>query len=131
MVTHDSERREFVRVRANLSVRYKFLSRSGEDMTGEVHQGMTHNIGGGGLLLEGKIPDLGWIPDLLMQKVVVGVNVDLPDSREAVKALTRVAWVESVEEGTGKCAIGLMFKEITREHQDRIFKYVIKAQMPS
>ena len=131
MLTRDSERRQFVRVRAKMSVRYKFLSRAGEDMTGEVHEGATQNIGGGGILLIGRIPKLEWIPDLLMQKIVIGVNLVLPDSEDPVKALTRVAWVESLEEGSDKCSFGLMFKEITREHQDRIFKYVIKAQMPS
>ena len=131
MLTRDSERREFVRIRASLAVRFKFLGRSGEDLTGEVHEGMSQNVGGGGLLLEGKLPDLAWIPDLLMEKIVIGVNLMLPDSPEPVKALCRVAWIEAMEEGSTKCAIGLMFREITREHKDLIFKYVIKTQMPS
>lgn len=131
MLARDSERREFVRVRTVLTVRYKFLSRDGEDMTGEIHEGVSRNVGGGGILLEGKLPKLEWIPDLLMQKIVMGVNIELPDAQDPVKALTRVAWVESIEESSGKCAMGLVFKEITREHQDMIFKFVIKSQMPS
>ena len=102
MITRDSERREFVRVRTNLAVRYKFLSRSGEDMTGDIQEGISRNLGGGGLLLEGRIPDLEWIPDLLMQKIVIGINLVMPDADEPVKALTRVAWVESLEEGSDK-----------------------------
>jgi c-di-GMP-binding flagellar brake protein YcgR len=130
MQTHDSERREFVRMRANLAVRYKFLSNSGEEIDSETHEGITRNLSGGGLLLEGKVPNAQWIPDLLMQRIVVGVNLLLPDGNEPVKALTRVAWVEAFDETASKCAMGLMFREITREHQDMIFRYVIKCQMP-
>ena len=131
MQVHDSERREFVRIRSNLAVRYKFLRGSGEDMDSEIHEGITRNISGGGLLLEGRVPDVKWIPELLMQKAVVGINLVLPDATEPVKALTRVAWIESLDESSKKCSIGLAFREITREHQDKIFKYIIKAQMPS
>ncbi len=128
---YESERREFVRVRASLSVRYKFLRQSGEDIDEKVYEGVTQNLSGGGLLLTGKIPDLGWIPDLLMQKIVIGVNIIFPDSPEPIKALTRVAWAEAFEEGSGKCAFGLMFREITKEAQDKIFRFIIKSKMPS
>jgi hypothetical protein len=30
-----------------------------------------------------------------------------------------------------KCNLGLKFKEITQADKDRIFKFVIKVQMPS
>ncbi len=128
---YESERREFVRVRASLGVRYKFLNRDGEDAGDKVYEGVTQNLSGGGLLLTGKIPDLEWIPDLLMQKIVIGVNIILPDSPEPIKALTRVAWAEAFEEGSGKCSFGLMFREITKEAQDKIFRFIIKSRMPS
>ncbi len=129
---YESERREFVRVKASLGVRYKFLRQSGDDIDESIYEGVTQNLSGGGLLLTGKIPDIEWIPDLLMQKVVIGVNVMLPDSpEEPIKALTRVAWAEAFEEGAGKCAFGLMFREITKEAQDKIFRFIIKSKMPS
>lgn len=131
MQSYDSERREFVRIKTSLSVRYKFLTHDGEDMEDKIREGTTKNISGGGLLLVGNVPEVSWIPELLMQKIIVGVNVLLPDNPEPVKALTRVAWVEAFEESTGKCAFGLMFREIVREHQDKIFKFIIKSQMPS
>ncbi len=128
---YESERREFVRVRASLGVRYKFLNRAGEDAGDKVYEGVTQNLSGGGLLLTGKIPDVEWIPDLLMQKIVIGVNIVLPDSPEPIKALTRVAWAEAFKEGSGKCAFGLMFREITKEAQDKIVRFIIKSRMQS
>jgi c-di-GMP-binding flagellar brake protein YcgR len=129
---YEQERREFVRVRVQIPVRYKFLSkvRSGAEMD-VVYEGSTMNLGGGGLLLLGKIPVLEWIPEVLMQKIVLGVNLLLPQDESPIKALTRVAWVETFDETTMKCNLGLKFKEITQADKDRIFKFVIKVQMPS
>lgn len=129
---YEQERREFVRVRVQIPVRYKFLSkvRTGKEMD-EVYEGATTNLGGGGLLLLGKIPLVDWIPELLMQKIVIGVNLLLPHDEAPIKALTRVAWVETFDEATMKCNLGLKFKEITQADKDRIFKFVIKVQMPS
>lgn len=131
MQSYESERREFVRVKTNLSVRYKFLSLTGEDIESKIREGTTRNLSGGGLLLIGGIPDIALIPDLLMERIVVGINLVLPDSGESVKALTRVAWAEAFEESSDKCALGLKFKEITKEHQDLIFRFIIKSKMPS
>lgn len=132
MLPYEQERREFVRVRVQIPVRYKFLSktRSDKEME-EVYEGTTTNLGGGGLLLLGRIPVVDWIPELLMQKIVIGVNLLLPQDEAPIKALTRVAWVETFDEQTMKCNLGLKFKEITQSDKDRIFKFVIKVQMPS
>ena len=128
--SYEPERREFVRVRAQISVRYKFLSHDPSFECEEVFEGVTSNISGGGLLLVATVPNLDWITGLLMERIVVGVNIVLPDNPAPVKALTRTAWVESLEEKTRRCSIGLRFKEITKESQDRIFQFVIRSQMP-
>jgi c-di-GMP-binding flagellar brake protein YcgR len=128
----DSERREFVRIKVALPVRYKFLSHDfgDEAVASQIHEGSTNNISGGGLLLRGRIPDLQWIPSLLMQRIVIGVNLHFPNDEMPLKALTRVAWIESLEEGTQKCSLGLRFHEIGREDEDRILQYIIRCQMP-
>ena len=129
---YEQERREFVRVRTQIPVRYKFLSKTRQDTAmDEVYEGTTTNLGGGGLLLLGRVPVLDWISELLMQKIVIGVNLLLPQDDQPIKALTRVAWVETFDEVTMKCNLGLKFKEVTQADKDRIFKFVIKVQMPS
>ena len=129
---HQQERREFFRVKLEVPVRYKFLSkfRQAPALT-TIHEGATSNISAGGLFLVGHIPDLTWIPDLLMQKMVIGLNLLLPTSEVPIKALARVAWLETLDEATQKCGMGLKFKEISAEDKDKIFQFVIKSQMPS
>lgn len=131
-LNYEQERREFVRVKIEIPLRYKFL---GKNATGPefdtIHEGTTSNVSGGGFLLIGKIPKLEWIPDLLMQKIVVGVNLQLPTMDTAIKALTRVAWIETIDEKTLQAALGLRFRDITLQDRDKIFQFVIRCQMPS
>ncbi len=126
----DPERREFVRVRADLPVKYKFLSQDGGLASDEIFDGTTSNISGAGILLVGQMPNSDWITGLLMERIVVGINLFLPGAEEPVKALTRTAWIEALDERSQRCSMGLRFKEITKEHLDRLFKFVIRAQMP-
>ena len=127
--SYDTERREFVRIRVDIPVRYKFLSRTVDVPKEEIFEGTTRDISGSGLLLVGRIHKLEWIPMLLLEKIVIGVNIMLPSSAAPVKALTRTGWIEAIKEGDDRCAMGLKFKEITRESQDDILKYVIKSQL--
>jgi c-di-GMP-binding flagellar brake protein YcgR len=128
--SYEPERREFVRVRAQIPVRYKFLSHDPDFVCDEIFEGSTNNISGGGMLLVASIPNLDWLTGLLMERIVIGVNILLPDNPDPIKALTRTAWIESLDERTRRCSIGLRFKEITKESQDRIFQFVIRSQMP-
>jgi len=128
----ESEKREFVRVKVAIPVRYKFLSRDVEFATGidEIYEGSTANLSGGGILLKARIPDVAWLAPLLTERIVIGVNILLPRDEVPVKALTRVAWIEAIEEDTQKCQLGLRFKEIGQDDLDRILQYIIRCQMP-
>jgi c-di-GMP-binding flagellar brake protein YcgR len=126
----DPERREFVRVRADLPVKYRFLSQDTTFVSDEIFEGVTSNLSGAGILLVGQMPNSDWITGLLMERIVVGINLFLPGEAEPVKALTRTAWIEALDERAQRCSMGLRFKEITKEHLDRLFKFVIRAQMP-
>ncbi len=131
MTAFESEKREFVRVRVSVPVRYKFLAHDLEHPElDRIWDGSTANLSGGGLLLRAKIPDLAWLPALLTGKMKVGVNLILPTYELPVKALTRVAWIEGLEEGTQRALMGLRFLEIPKSAQDEIVKYIIKTQMP-
>ncbi len=128
----ESEKREFVRIRVAIPVRYKFLSRDAEYATtiDEIHEGSTANLSGGGLLLKARIPDVTWLAPLLTERIVIGVNILLPRDEVAVKALTRVSWIEAIDQDTQKCQLGLRFKEIGQDDEDRILQYIIRCQMP-
>jgi len=125
---YESERREFVRIKVDVPVRYKFLSRTVQ-VGDDVYEGVTGDLGGGGLLLVGRVPTPELYVGLLTQRVVVGVNVLLPAAAEPLKALCRVAWIEAAEANGGRVALGLKFKEITRDALDEVIKFVIKSQL--
>jgi len=128
-----SEKREFTRVKIDLSVRYQFLSQKPDDNRtglGKTEEGRTRDISAGGFLLLGKVPKVSWISDLLMQKLIVYASIDLPDGKPPIEALTRVAWLETIDEENLTCAMGLSFREVAREDQDRIFRFVIRSKAP-
>lgn len=130
-MSSESERREFYRVRCDIPVRYKFLAPHIQD--GDLSKsfdGITNNLSGGGLLLQGTLPKLEWVPDLLMQRMAVGVTVSLPGANDPVVGLMRVAWIETINETTRQCRLGLKFREITARDRDRIFQFVIHAHVP-
>lgn len=126
----EAEKRQFVRVPVEVPVDYRFISQTdpSEDQMDQVSQGHTQNVGAGGLLLVGAIPEPGLIADLLMQKVIVGLEVRLPE-HEPIRILSRVAWVEAIDEEKGTCSMGLRFKEIAAGDQDDLFRFVITSRM--
>ena len=125
-----AERRQFVRIRLEVPVLYKFLCQHRQDPElREVYEGTTRDISAGGILLHGKVALLDWVPELLQHKIAVGVNLFLPEDQVPIKALARVAWIEPIEARTNCCALGLGFREITQQDKDRIFRYVIKSQI--
>jgi c-di-GMP-binding flagellar brake protein YcgR len=126
-----AERRHFIRVRAALEVRYKFLSHTADlgDIGAKIYRGNTANISAGGLLLEGEIPNPKWIQHLLSGIIVIGLNIIVPYKDMPLKVLSRVKWVEASKK-PGIHALGLEFREITSEVRDAIVRYVIMAQLP-
>lgn len=129
---YDKERREFVRIRCEVAIRYKFICRHRTDNEMmNIYEGKTTDMSASGLLLNGILPRTDWAADLLLHKIVVGVNIWLPDSIDPVKALTRVAWIETVDEKTLMSCYGLNFREITTVDRDKIFRFVLKEQLPN
>jgi len=125
-----SEKRQFVRVPVDVEVKYRFIQprSTGAPTEETTYSGKTGNIGAGGLLLVADLPEADLIADLLMGKIIVGLELYLPD-HAPIQALSRVAWLESVDEEKGTCAIGLSFKEITAADQDKLFRFVITSRM--
>ncbi len=90
------ESRDYLRVKANVPVRFRFSGERLEDSALEQeYEGVSRDLSGGGLLLRGPIPDDSWIPDLLMERITIVVQVFLPDAHEPVRARARVAWIDT------------------------------------
>jgi c-di-GMP-binding flagellar brake protein YcgR len=128
---YERERREYVRIKAEVAVRYRFLSHDPAFEATGYTDGITRDVSGGGVLMVALVPDPDWIPGLLTERIFLGIELDLPGGDEPVRALTRAAWVQADVEGEPDgCLMGLRFKEITRDDLDRVFKYVIIKQLP-
>ena len=126
---YESEKREFVRIKIDVPVRFKYLSSTETLEDDRVHEAITRNLSGSGILLVTKLPPESYVVPLLEERIFIGMNLLLPSKEDPIKALARVAWIESVDQKSGKCGLGLKFREITQESQDEIFKYIIRAQI--
>ena len=123
-----SARKDFVRLKTEIPIRYKFLCKVME-LEDQIFEGITKNISGDGCLLVGKLPSLSWIPAMLQGKILVGCNILLPSLDAPIKCLCRTAWIEAIPEGSDRCVLGLQFQELTKESRDEIMKYIIKSEM--
>lgn len=127
----EPERRDFVRVSTDIPVRYRFRPVARREAgTEPFFTGATTNLSGGGLLLRGPIPEIGMVTQLVTGKAALDIELILPSDPQPVHARARCAWVETVEEETLRCHLGLRFTEISPEDKERIFRFVIRVQMP-
>lgn len=123
------ERREFIRVKQECAVEYRFLGAVESVDSDRSYEGVTDNISGGGLKLIGTIPNPDWVPLLLLGKVALAVSVRLPGEAHPVRAMTRTAWIEGVDPGTHRFLVGLRFREIAPHERERIIQFIIRKQL--
>jgi PilZ domain-containing protein len=127
-MSEDSERREYPRLRFSVPVRYKFISSHVKDpVMDRVCDGVTHNLSMGGMRLEGPIPRLEWLKDLLLGRITVGVNLHFPGNPNPAKVLARLAWLEAAEPDSINMSFGLRILEIPPDHRKVLSEFLIKG----
>jgi hypothetical protein len=82
-----------------------------------VLDGSTKDLSLGGMMLTGPVPRLDWVKDLLLGRISIGVNLALPPDGTVVKVLTRVAWLEAIEENAISLRMGLRAVDIPADHR--------------
>ncbi len=120
------KRRRFTRIPVDVHVRYVFDVPSRRSESGGPFKGTTKDISGGGCLMKGRIPELSWIPDLLLHVTTLNLRIDLPDAEPEIKTEAVVAWLESVSESNDMFKFGLQFEEFTGRDRDRIVDFVLR-----
>lgn len=125
----EMERRQFVRVRMDVPVRYKLVRPTGEKVLEDLFEGNTNNISTGGLLLQGKLPDPSYVIELLAQRVRIALNMAIPGDTVSIKAIARAAWIERLEASSGVFPMGLSFEHLDDADRARIQRFTIKAQI--
>jgi c-di-GMP-binding flagellar brake protein YcgR len=123
------ERRDFIRVKEECSVDYRFLGEVSSVDSEAAYRGRTNNISGGGLKLLGPLPNPDWVPMLLLGKVALAVDIHLPGEAAPARAMARIAWIEAAEAKSHEFLLGLRFKEISSEDRERIIKFIIRKQV--
>jgi hypothetical protein len=127
MPPSDSDRREFPRLKRSIPVRYKFLSSTVRDPAMErVCDGVTQNLSIGGMMLNGPIPRLDWVKDLLIGRMDIGVNLLVPGLETPTKFLTKVAWIEATDEEAMNLHMGLRILEIPSDHRRVLTDFLIR-----
>ena len=130
---YERERREFVRVRAEVPIRYRFLSHDAKFESPVAHEGNTSDLSGGGVLLRAQVPNPDWIPGLLTGRIFVGVELDLPGGEGPVRALARAAWVQaSIQDSSDDCLLGLRFRpDVERSRGSVALRSLPPAPLPA
>ena len=131
MAPSETDRRDYPRLKRSLPLRYKFLSTTMEDPAFDrVNDGSTHNISLGGMLMVGPIPKLDWLKDLLIGRISVGVNLLLPGREQPVKCLTRVAWIEAVDQEAISMRMGLRIIDIPSDQRKVLSDFLLMETAP-
>ncbi|MEK7487636.1 MAG: PilZ domain-containing protein [Planctomycetota bacterium] len=117
------DKRIHPRFQLQVPIKYKFINRNISQSSPKIEQiydGVTTNISEGGLLFVITLPELEWVTELLLQKMILGVNLILEEG--PIKALCRTCWIGniSVLSETYRATIGLEFKEINYEDREKI-----------
>lgn len=119
------DKRIHPRFQIQVPIKYKFISRNISQTSNQIEQiydGITTNLSEGGLLFVITFPELAWVTELLLQKMIIGVNLIFEDG--PIKALCRTCWIGSIGkvEQHYRSTIGLEFKDINYEGREKIKK---------
>lgn len=120
---------EVVHVQAEVTVRYKFLSKERQDPGMDlVHETTSKDISKQGMIIPIRVPDPSWTADLLQRKMFLGMNLLLPAAESPLKALGEIAYLEAFDDDGQNTVAGIRFKEIRSDDRDEIFRFLIRAQ---
>ncbi|MBX3469438.1 MAG: PilZ domain-containing protein [Planctomycetes bacterium] len=133
-----NEKRRAARIKfrpaENLGVRYKFLSHVEQYQCDKIFPGLVHNLSKGGMLFTGPIPGPEWLPRLGEGRILIGLNLVVPDGSRPIKALASLRWCRpSPEHRPGQLHppydLGVQFEQLEPEHRSNLSKFLIGVQI--
>lgn len=132
-----NEKRRSARIRFkpsdNLEVRFKFLSHLDDFRSDEVFHGLIFNLSKGGALFQGAVPGTDWLPRLGEGRILIGMNIMVPDGIRAVKALASLRWCrptgEPPRDAKPVYELGVQFEQLEPEHRSNLAKFLIGVQI--
>jgi len=116
--------RRFIRYPYAAPVKYMFYSRFAGPSEDTLHDGVTHNISEGGMLIEGPGSTQGAPAELLRRGVCLRVVVNDPPND--MKALCRF---KNIQEKTGRWFMGMELLEISADDRRRMKELCVRAMV--
>jgi hypothetical protein len=110
----------------NLEVRYKFLSHLDEYQCDKIFPGLIHNLSKGGALFTGPIPGQEWLPRLGEGRILIGLNLVVPENTRPIKALASLRWCRP---NAPNYDLGVQFEQLEPEHRALLAKFLIGVQI--
>lgn len=77
-------------------------------------------------MLQGSIPQLGWIPDLLTEEMKLDLKIDFPVDDFDLNTSAQVAWIDPQDKGEDQFQLGLEFEDLPDDKRKRIVDFVIR-----
>jgi len=123
-VTSD-EKRKYIRLNSVFPVGFRLLSLDGKRFLSDWTQGFTNNISHGGMCLS--VNNLSEQAVRLIEggTVKLSLDIEMPLSGKKVNAQARIVWTKSPVKDPEKYLIGLVYEEIARRDNNRIFFYAL------
>ena len=120
---------EVVHVQSEVTIRYKFLAKDRQEPGMDlVHETTTKEISKQGMIASLRIPNPAWIALLLQKKMVLGLNLLLPNCEKPLKAVGEVAFLEAFDDAGETTLGGVRFREMKSDDREEIFRFLIRAQ---
>jgi len=126
---YDSERRQFVRIPLTVPINFNLISSESGNKVGPAFKGETSNVGAGGVLVTGEMPPVEDVTALIVQRLILAGEMEMPDDPKPILFLGRVAWIEDIDTENRRCSLGVIFKELTQLDRDRLYQFVIRSTM--
>lgn len=132
-----NEKRRAARIKfrpsKNLEVRYKFLSHLDDFQCDKIFPGLVHNLSKGGMLFTGPIPGPDWLPRLGEGRILIGLNLVVPNGAKPIKALASLRWCRPTPEQRfaphPHYDLGVQFEQLEPEHRSNLAKFLIGVQI--
>lgn len=132
-----NEKRRAARIKfrpsEHLQVRYKFLSHLDDFQCDKIFTGLVHNLSKGGMLFTGPIPGPEWLPRLGEGRIMIGLNLVVPDGAKPIKALASLRWCRPALDQRSVSGphydLGVQFEQLEPEHRNSLSKFLIGVQI--
>ena len=116
----NSDRRKYLRLKSVFPVEFRIMSDKDEPW----QQGFTSDISKGGICLKVNNVDDKWFSQLQEKGVDISLQINIPMSAAATRAVAKIVWVKKVKVGAlNQCLMGLEFSKIDSGNINGIVRY--------